>query len=93
MLRKESEAVSEGNGPVHQEEFRFGQPALADEYREIRNLSKQQEIRLAIGTAFSMPRAWRSAATSCHRGRRARKHQDSRAHGGRRYSSTSDAWG
>ena len=32
MLRKESEAVSEDNGPVHQEEkFGFGQPALADE--------------------------------------------------------------
>ena len=47
MLRKGSEAVSEGNGPVHQEEeFGFGQPALADEYREIRSLSKQQEIRL-----------------------------------------------
>ena len=47
MLRKESEAVSKGNGPVHQEEeFGFGQPALADEYRELRSLSKQQEIRL-----------------------------------------------
>ena len=47
MLRKESEAVSEGNGPVHQKkEFGFGQPALADEYREIRSLSKQQKIRL-----------------------------------------------
>ena len=34
MLRKESEAVSEGNGPVYQEEkFGFGQPALADEYQ------------------------------------------------------------
>ena len=40
MLRKESEAVSKGNDPVHQEEeFGFGQPALADEYREIRSLS------------------------------------------------------
>ena len=39
MLRKASEAVSEGNVPVHQEEeFWFGQPALADEYREIRSL-------------------------------------------------------
>ena len=47
MLWKESEAVSGGNGPVHQEEkFGFGQPALADEYREIRSLSKQQDIRL-----------------------------------------------
>ena len=46
MLRKESEAVSEGNGPVHQEEkLGFGQPALANEYREIRSISKQ-EIRL-----------------------------------------------
>ena len=47
MLRKESEAVSEGNGPIHQEEkIGFGQPALADECREIRSLSKQQDIRL-----------------------------------------------
>ena len=46
MLRKGSEAVSEGNGPVHQEEFGFGQPTLAGEYREIRSLSKQREIRL-----------------------------------------------
>ena len=31
MLRKESEAVSEGNGPAHQEEKNgFGQLALAD---------------------------------------------------------------
>ena len=47
MLRKESEAVSEDNGPVHQEEkFVSGQPALAEEYREIRSPSKQQDIRL-----------------------------------------------
>ena len=43
MLRKESEAVSEGNGPVHQEEeFWFGQPAPVDEFREIKSLLKQQ---------------------------------------------------
>ena len=62
MLRKGSEAASEGNGPVHQEEFGFGQPALADEYREIRSHSKQREIRLdkitrKKKTAFSMPGA------------------------------------
>ena len=51
MLREESEAVSEGNGPVHREEkIGFGQSALADEYREVRNLSKQQEIRLEMIT-------------------------------------------
>ena len=38
MLRKASEGVSEGNGPVHQEEeFRFGQPAPVDEFREIKS--------------------------------------------------------
>ena len=38
MLQKESEAVSEGNGPVHQEEeFGFGQPAPVDEFREIKS--------------------------------------------------------
>ena len=38
MLRKASEAVSEDNGPVHQEEeFGFGQPAPVDEFREIKS--------------------------------------------------------
>ena len=38
MLRKESEAVSEGNGPIHQEEeFGFGQPAPVDDFREIKS--------------------------------------------------------
>ena len=44
MPRKESEAVSEGNGPVHLEKkIGFGQPAPADVYRELKSLSKQQE--------------------------------------------------
>ena len=38
MLRKASEAVSEGNGPIHQEkEFGFGQPAPVDGFRKIRS--------------------------------------------------------
>ena len=37
MLRKASEAVSEGNDPIpQQEEFGFGQPTLAGAFREIR---------------------------------------------------------
>ena len=46
MLRKASEAVSEGNGPVHQEEkFGFGQPAPVDGFREIRSeFSKLKEL-------------------------------------------------
>ena len=44
MLRKASEAVSEGNGPVHQEEkFGFGQPAPVDEFREIGSQFKKLE--------------------------------------------------
>ena len=36
MLRKESGAVPEGNGPVHQEEeFGSGQPAPVDVFRRI----------------------------------------------------------
>ena len=47
MLRKENEAVSAGNGPVHQkEEFGFGQPAPADVYREIKSPLKQRERKL-----------------------------------------------
>ena len=38
MLRKESEAASEGNGSVHQEEeFGFGQPAPVYKFREIKS--------------------------------------------------------
>ena len=37
MLRKASEAVSEGNSPIpQQEEFGSGQPTLAGTFREIR---------------------------------------------------------
>ena len=37
MLRKASEAVSEGNGPIpQQEEYGSGQPTLAGAFREIR---------------------------------------------------------
>ena len=44
MLRKESEAVSEGNGPVHQEEeFGFGQPAPVDVYRQIKLMMSRFE--------------------------------------------------
>ena len=39
MLRKASEAVSEGNGPIpQQEEFGSGQPTLAGASREIRKI-------------------------------------------------------
>ena len=42
MLRKVNEAVSEGNGPVHQEEgFGFGQPAPVDKFRKIRSQSSK----------------------------------------------------
>ena len=47
MLRKESEVVSEGNGPVHQEEeFEFRQPAPVDEFREVKSLLKQRRKKL-----------------------------------------------
>ena len=37
MLREASDAVSEGNSPVHQEEeFGFGQPEPVDVYRQIK---------------------------------------------------------
>ena len=47
MLRKVSEAVSQDNGRVHQEEeFGFGQPAPVDEFREIKSLLKQRRKKL-----------------------------------------------
>ena len=49
MLRKESEAVSEGNGPVRQEEeFGFGQPAPVDEYRQIKLIMSHFEKQTKI---------------------------------------------
>ena len=43
MLRKASEAVSEGNGPIpQQEEFGSGQPTLAGAFREI--IEKMEEF-------------------------------------------------
>ena len=43
MLRKESEFVSEGNGPApQQEEFESGQPTLEDAFRDIRQEWKEQ---------------------------------------------------
>ena len=41
MLRKASEAVPEGNGSVHQEEYGFGQPAPVDDFREIKEYFKR----------------------------------------------------
>ena len=47
MLRKASEAGSEGNGPIPQrEEFGSGQPTRADEFREITSLLKQRNEML-----------------------------------------------
>ena len=46
MPRKASEAVSEGNGPVHEEEFGYGQLAPVDEFREIR--SQHNELKELI---------------------------------------------
>ena len=41
MLQKESEAVSEGNGPVPQhDEFGSGQPTLVDALRKIKEALK-----------------------------------------------------
>ena len=100
MLRKESEAVYEGNGPVpRQEEFGPDQPTLTDVYRlfekrferELKgvksHLAKTDMLANKIErnkTAFSRSGAGRSEATSCHGSRRASRHQDSRTHERRR---------
>ena len=47
MLRKESEAVSEGNGPVPQkEEFGSGQPAWVDVYRMMKEAFDRWDKKL-----------------------------------------------
>ena len=61
MLRKESEAVPEGNGPVpQQEESRSGQPTRVDVYRKIEEIwhRKIDEILRPLElTAFNKPGA------------------------------------
>ena len=47
MLQKASEAVSEVNGPIHQEEeYGFGRLAPVDGFREIKSLLREQEKML-----------------------------------------------
>ena len=47
MLRKASEAVSEGNGPISQrEEFESGQPTLADAFREIKGKLEEFHVEM-----------------------------------------------
>ena len=107
MLRKASEAVSEGNGPVHQEEeYGFGQPAPVEDFREIKSLLKEQEKMLKELRDYLKDGVRRLIEQYA-----ARLEQDARqprlameadgqadtktlrSHGGRRNSSTSDAWG
>ena len=47
MLRKESEAVPEGNGPVpRQEEFGSGQPTLEDVYRMTKEVFEEWDTNM-----------------------------------------------
>ena len=99
MLRKESETVSEGNGAVHQEEeFRVGQPAPANEHREINSLFKQEEIKLDKVTRLLK----QLLARLEHDARQPRLAMEAgglantktrEVYGGRRYSSPSDVCG
>ena len=100
MPRKENEAIPESNGTIpQQEEFGSDQPTLADVYRMMEELFDKSDSKIdkacrrdeSDTSAFSKPRAGRSAATSCHGGRRASRREDSRAHGRRHYSRSSDA--
>ena len=98
MSPKESEAVPEGNGPVHQQgKFGSGPSKLEDVYRMGKKVFDRWDRKLdemaKFGSACIKYQARCSATTSCHGSRRASRHQDSRAHGGRRYGSSSDAWG
>ena len=98
MLRKESEAVPEGNGPTpQQKEFGSGEPTLAGVYRMFKERFDRRGRKLD-----AVAEDWRSMDQRltrlehdarqprlAMRGRRARKDEDSRAHGGRRQSSSS----
>ena len=44
-------------------------------------------------SAFSKPKARRSAVTSSHENRHKSRQEDSQAHGGRHYCSSNKAWG
>ena len=91
MPRKESEAVPEGNGPtpmlggITLEELRQAvSETWGEALKDIKEDFKSTNERVARLEQNS------SAATSRHGDRRARRHQDSRAHGGRRQSSSSE---
>ena len=97
MPRMSNKAVPEDNGPIHlQVEVGSDQPTLVDSFQKIkRNIEQENKCdNETFGTAFNKPRAGRLAFTSRHGGGRACRHEDSQAHGGRRYcDSSSDAWG
>ena len=56
MLRKESEAVPEGNGPVPQtEEFKSGQPTWGDAYRWMKEAFDRWDRKLDEIHVFRRP--------------------------------------
>ena len=63
MLRKANEAVSEGNGPIpQQEEFGSGQPTLAGASREISEMLDEFHDDLKDVTSFRS--SWNSSNIS-----------------------------
>ena len=96
MLRKESEAVLEVNDPIpQQEEFGSGQPTLEDAFQEIREewKEKMDKIRRYVMQQLESQEQDARQPRLAYGGGRASKQEDSRAHGGRRLCSSSDAWG
>ena len=109
MLRKESEAVPEGNGPIlQQEELCSGQPTMEDVYRIMKEVfdrwdRKLDEISDKMEEYIEERTSIDQRLTRLEHGARQPRlameadgpanTANSRAHGGRRYSSTGDAGG
>ena len=108
MPRKESGAVPEGNGPIpQQEEFGSGQPTLEGVYRLFEEGFKTMgryidQLKRKLDNTSDEEKSMEQHVTSLEQDARQPRlaleadgpeYEDSRAHGGRRYSRTSDAWG
>ena len=76
MLWKASETVSEGNVPIpQQEDYGSDQPTLVGAFRQIKLMMTHfEEQTKMLEKRLTTTGTWRSAATSCHGGRRTRKH-------------------
>ena len=77
MLRKASEAVSEGSVPIpQQKEYGSGQPTLAGAFRQIKLMMShfEEQTKMSEERLTRLEHGARQPRLATERGRRARKH-------------------